>query len=63
MIFSTMLIFIAALAWYFLSEVPTIKETAGIILSVTGVMLVQKRKKSGDSTNEKTGHSSSVQRT
>ena len=45
MINSTMLIFIAILAWYFLGEVPTIKESAGIILSVSGVMLVQKRKK------------------
>ena len=45
MINSTMIIFIAILAWYFLGEVPTIKETAGIILSVSGVMLVQKRKK------------------
>ena len=60
MIFSTMLIFIAALAWYFLREVPTIKETAGIILSVSGVMLVQKRKKSGNTADEKTGYSSSV---
>ena len=54
MIFSTMLIFIAALAWYFLGEVPTIKETAGIILSVSGVMLVQKRVKNRMPADEKT---------
>ena len=54
MIFSTMLIFIAALAWYFLGEVPTIKEASGIILSVSGVILVQKRVKSRYTANEKT---------
>ncbi len=63
MISSTMLIFIAILAWYFLSEVPTIKETAGIILSVSGVMLVQRRGKNRISRNGKTGHSYPVQRT
>ena len=54
MIFSTMLIFIAALAWYFLGEVPTIKEASGIILSVSGVILVKKRVKSRYTANEKT---------
>ncbi len=62
MISSTMLIFIAILAWYFLSEVPTIKETAGIILSVTGVILVQKREKNRIAENGKTEHSSSLRR-
>jgi drug/metabolite transporter (DMT)-like permease len=48
MINSTLLIFVAILAWYFLDEVPTIKETAGIALSVSGVILVQKRVKKQD---------------
>ena len=63
MISSTMLIFVAILAWYFLKEVPTIKETAGIMLSVSGVMLVQKRGKSRKRINEKTGYTGPLRRT
>lgn len=63
MISSTMLIFIAFLAWYFLDEVPTIKEMAGITLSVSGVMLVQKRAKNGKVQHEKTKHTGSIHRT
>ena len=63
MISSTMLIFVAILAWYFLKEVPTIKETAGIVLSVSGVMLVQKRVKSRKRENEKTGYTGPLHRT